>query len=119
MSFANGSRLASISPAATTNTLAFTATVDTEITRVFCTNRTGSAITVRLYHVTEGATLADTDALIYDTSIAANSYVDLQAQAPGSGLHLEPGDTLYVRASAVSMNFNIYGVTANIAPGAV
>lgn len=114
MTFASGSRLAKVSPAATTNTLAFTATIDTEITRVFVANRTASAITFRLSHVVVGGTLADSDALYYDVSVAANTTLDIKSETQGGGIHLEPGDMLYVRASAVNMNFQIYGVTSDI-----
>lgn len=117
MSYASGSRLVSVSPAATTNTPVFTATLETEITRMLVANRNAGAAAIRVYHVRAGETLADSDALYYDVSVAANSFLDFATQAPGGGIHLEIGDTLHVRASTTGVNFNIYGVSTSIAPG--
>ncbi len=115
---AQGSRLASLCPTTTSPELAFTAEMPTEVTRLYAANVTGGAVTMRLWHVEAGDSVADKYALLYDYSIAAGETLQLFADAPNSGIKLEEGDELHVRsASANALAFNFYGVTASIAPG--
>lgn len=117
LSAAQGSRLASVRPANTSDTLAFTATLDTEVTRVYVCNTSANARTFRLHHVNAGGSVSLDNALYYDKALAANDSFELFSDAPNSGLQLKTGDMLYVRSSnANDLAFNIYGVTADIAP---
>ena len=115
---AQGSRLAASVPStAATDTLLFTATLDTEVTRVFVCNLTGSARTFRFFHVDVGGTPATTNALFYDRALGANDTFILFADAPNSGIQLRTGDMIYARPSVANdIGFHLYGVTADIAP---
>lgn len=116
---AQGSRLASVLPTNTSDTTAFTATLDTEVTRMFVTNLTGGALTFRVHHVPSGQAVANQYALYYDHALAANDTFELFSDATNSGIQLKEGDFLSVRSSSGNgIAFNMYGVTASIAPGA-
>lgn len=115
---AQGSRLASFRPLTGGDELMFTATLDTEVTRLFITNVSGGAAAFRLYHVVAGGTPAQANALFFDHVLAANDTFELLADAPNSGIQLKTDDMLYVRAAVGgTVAFNVYGVTASIAPG--
>ncbi len=113
---AQGSRLASIQPAAATIESAFVATMDTEVGRIFVCNTSG-ATTFRIYHSPPGtvAPLA-VEALYFDAAIGANETVDIVASSTNCGIQLKEGDILFVRSGSGNVAFNIYGVTADIAP---
>jgi hypothetical protein len=115
---AQGSRLFSSRPVlAATDTLAFTATLDTEITRIFVTNNTAVADTYRIHHVDAGGAPSLDNGLYYDQTLAGKTTATVFADAPNSGIKLAPGDMIYVRAATGgAIAFNAYGVTANIAP---
>lgn len=116
---AQGSRLASIRPAVTTDQLAFTATLDTEITRLLVCNNTAGAVAFRVYHVPAGGSPGLDNALYYDKTIAANDSFDFSIGAANAGIHLKTAEMLYVKTgTANALGFQVYGVTASIAPGA-
>jgi hypothetical protein len=116
---AQGSRLASVLPTDTSNTTAFTATLDTEVTRMFVTNLSAGALTFRVFHVPADVVLGNVHALYYDHALAANDTFELFSDATNSGVQLKEGDTIVVRSSSGNnIAFNLYGVTASIAPGA-
>lgn len=112
-----GSRLASTRPAINTDTLAFTASMATEITRGFVVNVDSSAHTFRIYHVPAGGSPGSDNAIYWDKTVAANDTFDLQTSGGNSGIHMAENDMIYVRSnSAALVSFQIYGVTTSIAP---
>lgn len=117
-SAAQGSRIASVLPGTTADTLLFTATMDTEVTRMYVANVSGGAALMDLYHVADGDTLSVGEALYFNKSIAVGDTFVLFSDAPNSGIQLKAGDTLWGASSVASaLAFNIYGATASIAPG--
>lgn len=113
-----GSRLASLCPGDTAANLAFTATLDTEITRLLVTNLTAGALTFRIWHVAaaDSPTQPPESALYYDHAVAANDTFELRSDATNSGIQLKVDDELWIRSSSASaLAFNLYGVTASIA----
>lgn len=115
---AEGSRLFSSRPADTAETTVFTASLATELMRLFICNNTGGAITFRVHHVPAGGAAGIDNALWYDKSIAANDTFQFGGDTNNGGIHLEEDDFIVVRASTGNaLSFNGYGVTANIAPG--
>lgn len=116
---AQGSRLNTvIRPATTGETVAFVATLDTEITRVFVCNNTAGAVAFRLYHVPEGGVAGLDNALYYDKAVAANDTFTLGGDTNNGGIQLKTGESIVVRtATSNALGFHLYGVTASIAPG--
>ena len=113
---AQGSRLAVLRPADTTAATIFTATLNTEITKIFVANVTGGALTFRLFHGASGDSYDQDNALYYDVSVAANTTLVLEGLTPNGGIMMEPDEILGVRSSAGDgINFSVYGVTAPIA----
>lgn len=116
---ASGARLFSSLPANTSDTLVFTATVPTELTRLVVCNVTAGAATYRLWHVPEGTVGGPVaaHALRYDVSVAAAGFSELMIGGPNGAVHLGEGDMIYVRSGTASaLAFNGYGVSADIAP---
>ncbi len=114
---AEGSRLFASRPADTNDTTVFTATINTELTRLLICNNTGGAVTFRFYHVPEGGAAGLDNALWYDKSIAANDTFSFAGDTNNGGIHMEEGDFLVVRSSSGNaLGFHGYGVGANIAP---
>ncbi len=115
---AQGSRLFRSRPTNTTDVLAFTASVGTEITRLLVCNNTGSAATFRVYHLPTGVSASALDyALWYDVSVAANTTFLFGGDGGNAGIHLEEGESIVVRSgTGNSLGFHAYGVTASIAP---
>lgn len=114
---AQGSRLFSVRPANTSDTDAFEATLQTELTKLFVCNNTGGALTFRLHHVLAGGSASLDNALYYDKSVAANDTLIFGGDTPNGGIHMAEGDKLVVRSSSGNgLAFNGYGVTATIAP---
>lgn len=114
---AEGSRLFGSRPANTNVTLAFTAVLPTEITRLVVANVTGSAADYRLFHVPSGGTQGNEHALAYDVTVATKGVSLVEAASQNSGISMQPGDTLHVRSSTGdALVFTGYGVTANLAP---
>jgi hypothetical protein len=115
---AQGSKLAQIQPGDTSDTLAFTAVIQTEITRILVCNTAGSARTFRIFHADSGDSFSVDNALFYDYAIAAHDTVIIATDAPNAGIALQIGELLGVQASAADeLTFTVYGVTASIAPG--
>ena len=115
---AQGSRLAVIRPGNTTAATAFTASVNTEITRIFVCNTSGATRTFRIFHGASGDSFDEENALFWDVEVAADTTYEVFADSPNSGIMLSTGDIVGVRSdSADGLTFSIYGVTASIAPG--
>lgn len=115
---AQGSRLFSNRPAGTGDTLAFTAVMDTEVTRMFICNTTALAAAFRVYHCLAGDAPGVNNALFYDKQVAANDTYLLASDATNSGIQLKVGDTIYIKSgTGGALGFQAYGVTASIAPG--
>lgn len=116
---AQGSRLASLRPLTGGDELLFTATLDTEVTRLFVANVDPAASSMRLHHVVAGGSVSQDNALVFDLVVApASEPVQIFADTANAGIQLKAGDTLWVRSSTGGrLAFNLYGVTASIAPG--
>jgi len=116
---AQGSRLALTTPGDTSNHDVFTAALPTELTRLLVCNVSALAATFRFFHVPFGGSSGSTNALFWDVSIATGATFDFAAGTDNAGPQLAVGDILAVRSgTANALTFNIYGVTASIAPGA-
>ena len=114
-----GSKLAAVTPSGTTAVTAFPATLPTEITRIFVCNVSGSACTFRLFHGADGDSFDTSNALYYDAAVPAGTTVEIFADSTNCGITLEATDILGVRSdTADGLTFSIYGVTAEITPGA-
>lgn len=99
-----GGKLGSASLTANTNTSIYTCPASTVATvNVNLTNRTTSAITVRLS--IGAATPADADYIEYDTSIPANGVLER------SGLVMSAAEVLVARASATGISVRAFGFT--------
>ncbi len=112
---AQGSRLAQTRPADTNAATAFTATINTEVTRVTVCNVTSSATTFRLFHAEDAESLNEDTALYWDVALAANTTIDILSESNNAGITLKATDKLGVRSgTADAVNFTVYGVTAAV-----
>lgn len=111
---ARGSQLAQVRPSGTSASAAFTATIPTEVTRIFITNTTGSAAAFSLYHDDDGTTFDQTTALFFGVSVTANTTTEFQCD-PGAGIQMRAGGALAVQTDTGSaLTFSIYGITAEV-----
>jgi len=67
-------------------------------------NTTNAALTARVFCVPRGGSAAQSNALFYDFSIAANT-----TDTALKGLTLRAGDSIVVRASATNLIFTAFG----------
>lgn len=113
---AQGSRLAVLRPDSTDMTLAFTASINTEITNIFVANTTGSTATFRICHVGPLDIADENNALFWDVEVLSGDTQIIFADSPNAGVTLAVDDTLHVRTdTADALTFTLYGVTATIA----
>lgn len=113
---AAGALLAQIRPADTLTQAGFTAQIGCEVTAIAICNSTGAAVTFRLHHDQAGSTYDISNALYYDTTIAANSTMWIRAQSMGAGIQMANTDSLGVRSSvANALTFSFYGQTEKVA----
>ena len=113
---AQGSRLAVTRPSDTTAATAFTASVNTEVTRIVVCNTSGVASSFRLFHGASGDSYDEANALFWDHPVPANGTVDIYADSANSGISMQPDEILGVRSgNANALTFSVYGVTAVIA----
>jgi len=111
---AQGSQLAQVRPSGTSASAVFTATIPTEVTRVFISYTTGSAAAFSLYHDDDGTTYDQTTALFYGVSVAANTTTEFQCN-PGAGIQMRAGGALAVQTdTGNALTFSIYGITAEV-----
>ena len=113
---AQGELLAQIRPAGTTAVTLFEALqLRVEITLILaCIDSDGPATTtVALYHDVNGTTYADTNIIDRQTRTQLTQDSKMfQAQHPGSGLFLAPGDSLGVAVGdADDVVISVYGIT--------
>lgn len=105
-----GSLLAQARPANTTAATAYTASIQTEITRIVVANTSGGAATFRIFHDDDGSTYDQTTALYYDIAAAADTTYTIEAAGQGTGLFVAPTGTIGVRTSVNSaFTFSLYG----------
>ncbi|MEJ2116427.1 MAG: hypothetical protein P8Y36_00420 [Alphaproteobacteria bacterium] len=115
---AQGSRLAVVRPDSTSAVTAFTASLPTEVTRVFVCNTSGGARTFRMLHGESGDSFDEENALFWDVAVAANTTYEVFSDAPNAGVSMRESDIIGVRSDAADgLTFSIYGVTTSIAPG--
>tara|TARA_Y100001937_G_scaffold63114_1_gene86616 strand:- start:44 stop:391 length:348 start_codon:yes stop_codon:yes gene_type:complete len=111
---AEASQLAQVRPSDTNATLAFTATIKTEITALFITNTTGTAATYSVYHDDDGTTYDQSTALYYQVSLGANETKTFTGNL-GEGITLSAGGKLAVQSGTSSaLTYTFYGITAQI-----
>ena len=96
-----------------------TADIGIEITQIIIgnTNTGFSNIPVSLYHSKADPPVADDNSVLYK-DIYVRTSVTLHADTPGGGIMLVRGDSFMVKGNA-GITVNLYGVTANIAPGGI
>ena len=110
-SYAAGFLAGQFRPSNTTAATLYTATLKSEVTRILIANTTGSAATFRLFHDDDGTTMDETTALVWDNSIAAGAYVDLQAYLDGAGITIAAGGSLGCRSgTGNALTFSVYAV---------
>jgi hypothetical protein len=105
--------LGQTSPAATTNTTLYTVpTTGTKgqvvVSVLWIANTTAGGIAIRVFCVPSGSSAAQTNALIYGRSLAANT-----EDATLKGLTLRSGDSIVVYAAAVNVVFTLFGTLIN------
>lgn len=85
-----------------------------EVTRIFLTNTTGSAILHRLGHsqTAPHTALTQAIALYWDVSIASNSTIQLGSLEDSFGIHVRPGEALMFRTDSAGLTYHVYGVSA-------
>tara|TARA_B100000989_G_C19359720_1_gene392713 strand:- start:50 stop:394 length:345 start_codon:yes stop_codon:yes gene_type:complete len=111
---AQGSQLAQTRPSGTSAAAAFTATVPTEITRIFIANTTGSTAAFSIFHDDDGSTFDQTTALFSGVSINGNTTTEFSCN-PGAGIQMRPDGKLAVQTDTGSaLTFSIYGITAQV-----
>ena len=114
---AQGSRLAVVRPDSTDAATAFTASLPTEVTRVFVCNTSGVARKFRLFHGNSGDGFDEDNALFWDVVVDADTTYEVFSDAPNAGVTMGAGDMIGVRSDlADGLTFSIYGVTTSIAP---
>jgi hypothetical protein len=94
-------------PAGTADTTLYTTPSATEtiVSTLTITNVTGSAANARVYVGVAGATVAVSNAILYDVSLAANSVAAFTL-----GLTLAATDVITVRSSVgASLTFQLFG----------
>ncbi len=112
-----GSRVALVRPSVTSIVTAFTATLNTEITRIHVCNVGAAARTFNLFHIESGGSFGVANALIYQKTVNQNDFFTLEAECGSSGIMLIPGDSLGVQSSAADdLVYHFYGVTSSVAP---
>ena len=99
--------LGQLACAATTEETVYTVPnlAQTTISLITVCNRSGSAVTFRLYVAVAGASTDNKQYLYYDYSIAANDTLRV-----GCGVTLNQSDEVQFYASAASLSVNIFGV---------
>jgi hypothetical protein len=93
-------------PAATTLTTLYTvpAATETVVSTITVTNRSASTITFRIAIRPNGASIADSQYLAYNTSLIANS-----TMAFTLGITLDATDVISVYASTTDATFQAFG----------
>jgi len=109
------SQLAQLRPADVIANLAYSASIQTEITRIVICNTVGTAQTFSIYHDDNGTTYNDDTALYKDSPIAANETLTVQLQNDGGGISVAAGGSIAVQSNlAGALNFTLYGITTRI-----
>jgi hypothetical protein len=116
MNFASGSQLAQVRPTSTSAESAYTAEIQTEISRIVICNTTGTAASFSLYHDDDGSTFNDDTAIYESKSVPANDSIDIKSESVGGGLMVQIGGQVGIKSgTANALNFTIYGTTAHLA----
>jgi hypothetical protein len=98
--------LAQSAPSATTNTDVYTvgSGKSAVVSTITVCNRAATAATYRIAIRVAGATIANEDYIIYDTTVPANDTISLTL-----GVTLAATDVVTVYASTANFSFNIFG----------
>ncbi len=93
---------------------AFTATVQTEVTRITVANTGATARTFDVHHDVGGSTFTTANALYNGIAIPANTTMTLEAATIGSGFMFAATDSLGFDASGTDVTFSIYGIPQDV-----
>ncbi len=120
LTHAQGQLLAQVRPGVATAVNLFTADqLGVEITLILACIVPGgtSPNAVKIYHDVDGTTYDTTNVLIHSTRTElTQDTVLFQAQHPGSGILLRPGDSLGCEAAtANNVVFSVYGISEHVA----
>ena len=115
--YALGSLLAQVQLTTTDATVIYTASqLNTEITRINICNTDDAANKFTLYHAQE-TTYNDANTLIKEEDLAVNTTYLQEISAIGSGIQLDIGHSLAVKAdTAGKLTVHVYGITENRVP---
>lgn len=111
LNLAYGVQLAQSRPGDTNASTLYTALRNTEVTKIFVCNTTGTAATFRLFHDNDGTTYDQTTALYYDYSVAANTTLIISAEVLGGGVSVFKGGAIGFRTGTLNaLTITLYGV---------
>ena len=98
--------LAQSAPSATTNTDVYTvgSGKSAVVSTITVCNRAATSATYRIAIRVAGATIANEDYIIYDTTVPANDTISLTL-----GVTLAATDVITVYASTANLSFNLFG----------
>jgi hypothetical protein len=98
--------LAQSAPSATTNTDIYTvgSGKSAVVSTITVCNRAATAATYRIAIRVAGATIANEDYIVYDSSVPANDTINLTL-----GITLAATDVVTVYASTANFSFNLFG----------
>ena len=102
--------------APTTAATLFTASIETELTRVVLCNTSGVARTFRMFHDDTGAAaFTAANALYYDRALAIAETLLIDAQSEDVGFQIARGGRVAFEASDTGVTVSIYGITTDTA----
>lgn len=99
----------------TTAEAVYTASLDTEITRIVVANTSAAAVTFRLFiDRSGGSVFGAANAIAWDINVPnADRFIDVSE--PGSGYIVETGGVLAFQASVASaLTLSVFGFTDNV-----
>ncbi len=112
---AQANQLAQLRPTPTTPVLAYTASVDTEITLVVICNTTAADANFSVYHDDDGTIFDDDTALYKLQLVPARDTIEIELSHAGAGISVASGGSIAVASdTADAINFTLYGITTRI-----
>lgn len=101
--------------APTTAAALFTATIETEITRVVLCNTSGAARAIRMHHDDTGsAAFTASNAVLWDESLTAAQTKLFDSTSENVGFSLARGGRVAFEADGTGVTVTLYGVTSNV-----
>lgn len=116
LSHAQGELLAQVRPLVGSVAEVFKAMeLRTEITLITAVVTGSTSRAIELHQDVGGSVYDNTNAILRAEMTDATDGIVFQAQHPGSGIHLAPGDTLGLAVPADTVTVSIYGITETLA----